>query len=361
MGLKVNQLKEIAENIKKEQSLLHDLKREVKEVLNYQIDASVGFDNSCHQVNEVLDLMRAKGDTCEYRFKTSLAKKLLESNSHDAKILAVRLLPKNLITNLRFNKDVVIRLEVCKRLPLKMVSEVSEQFPADFELQHIVETKKGEEEEFLHLYDEKRMGAAAKPAFQSELSDSWYREIAAKFLQDYGTNIEYQWEETLVKRYCESIRNTTGVVVDEKKLYTTLKQLIDEKEDNALLDFEEKKLKKLYKLRENHEEMLESTLKGLLTSSISQQHFVSTFNEIFDVKQSFLPPTIRKYVSSSGMSLPVKATIPNNESAVLIERALDSYVKNWNDQQALRGDPIKISWSYDQMNTNKVSFSAELR
>jgi hypothetical protein len=137
--------------------------------------------------------------------------------------------------------------------------------------------------------------------------------------------------------------------------------LIDEKEDNALLDFEEKKLKKLYKLRENHEEMLESTLKGLLTSSISQQHFVSTFNEIFDVKQSFLPPTIRKYVSSSGMSLPVKATIPNNESAVLIERALDSYVKNWNDQQALRGDPIKISWSYDQMNTNKVSFSAELR
>jgi len=363
MSLKVSQLQEIATGIKKQQTLLETLKSEVSHVLGQHISISQGLEEACYQVNDILDAMKIKGDLTEVQFKTSLGKKLLESQSSEARRLATRTLPRNLITNLRFDSDRSVRIEACRRLPKDLVFEVAENYPRDFELKYIAEQKKKEADSHLHMYDEKRLGSAAKPEFQSELSDVWYRDIAAKFLQDYGTNIEYQWEEILINRFVASLKDSTRVLVDKQRLYDSLMELIKEKEDNALLKDEQKHIRKLVKMRENREiEDVSDTFNSLLRSEASQAQFVSMVNEAFKVKKSSLPPGIRKYASSpENVQLPTKATIPGGKITSLVERVLDTYVSKWNEYQALKGEPIKISWYEDPSGEGKVGFSAELR
>ena len=363
MSLKVSKLQQIAHSIKKEQDLLESLKLETHAVLGYNVSISEGLDHACFQINHILDVMQAKGNNDEVVFKTSLAKKMLESKSREARRLAARTIQKNLVANLRLDTDSNVRLEACKRLSYDLVSEVVEFFPNDYELHYIAEQKKNEkDDDFLHLYDDKRLGKAAKPVFQPELSDAWYTTVAKKFLQDYGTNIEYQWEEPLIHRYCSSIKATTGVVVDSKKMYDKIIELIKQKEEEALLKDEKNRIKKLEKFRENVETNVADELNDLLKSTTSNLQFVSKINQMFEVKTSILPSGIRKYSSViSEVSLPTKAKIPGGKLTTLVEKVLDTYVESWNRHQSLRGEPIKISWSSDQFDSSKICFSALLK
>lgn len=365
MSLKVSRLQEITQEIKKEQALLESLKLETKNVFGKNISITGGLEHACYQVNNLLDILEAKNQVQNVTFKTTLAKKLLESKCNEAKRLGARTIPLNLAEGLRFDYNQDVRLEVCKRLNPELIDEVLDLFPEDFELQYVVEQKKKKQKEdsFLHIYDDKRLGASAKPFFQPELSDAWYHTVASKFLQDYGSNIEYQWEEPLVHRYCSSVKQSTGVDVDESKLYDKIQELIRQKEDDALLKAEKMRIKKLEKFRESVERKNpEDDLTSIFEETLSNVQKIAKLNEIFQVKQSIIPPGIRKYSNSSVETfVPMKAKIPGGKLTSLVERALDSYVDCWNNQQLIRGEPIKISWSTDQGNSENVCFSLELR
>lgn len=364
MVLKVNQLRFITEDIIKNQKLLELLKAEVQFNLGNVINVSEGLDNACYQVNDILDVMHARGNLSETTFKTSLLKKLLESNSNEARRLSARLLPQNLVINLRFDSDPVVRAEACKKLSHKLVAEAVGYFPRDYELQNILEEKAAHDDEHLHYHDSKRLGKAAQSLVHPELSDTWYRDKADRFLQEYGTNIEYQWEEILIKRYCASLKATSGVEIDELRLYEALMDLIDEKHEEALLKDERKHVKKLEKIRESVEPIDEvsDALNTLLKSTVSSNIFISKINEVFSVRESELPAAIKKHTSSNAVTrIPMKATIPGKKMTSLVERTLDQYVSKWNDMQSLQGEPIKIFWDIDPTDSRKVCFSAILR
>lgn len=363
MGLRIRQLKFIAEDIVKNQRLLEALREEVRGALGCLINISEGLDEACYQVNDALDVAKAKGNLMHVSIKTALLKKLIESNSDEARKLAARLLPENLIINYRFDKNPEIRAEVCRRLPTKFISEVVEAYPGDYEVAYIFEQKKSKDDErYLNLYNDKRIGDLARPEFQPELSDTWYRDRAQRFLDEYGTNIEYQWEEVLVRRYCASVKATSGVQIDEKKLYDAVMDLILEKEEESLLKDEKKRVNKLEKIRESYEpKFFTDDLKVLLQSSQSSQNFILQVNEKFSIKESQVPAGLRKYTVGAGFSVPMKATIPGGKLTHLVESILDTYVSKWNEIQSMKGEPLSLNWDADPLNEGKISFRIVLR
>lgn len=365
MGLKVRQLKFITEDIVRNQRLLEALRQEVRGVFGCLINISEGLDDACYQVNDMLDVARAKGDNQQIVIKTSLLKKLIESNSDEARRLAARLLPRNLIINYRFDNNAQVRAEVCRRLPANLIAEVAENFPRDYEVQYILQEKNAHEDEHLHIHNEKRIGDAAKPVFQPEMSDLWYREKARLFLEEYGGNIEYQWEETLVKRYCSSVKATSGIEIDSQKMYETLMDLIIEREEEALLRDERKKIKSLEKIRESCEPLEPSfqgdDLKTLLSTIHSPQGFIQEVNKKFSVRESTIPSSLRKYSAGGTLSIPMKARIPGGKLNHLVENVLDNYVSKWNEIQVVRGEPLVLNWDVDPVNEGNVCFRVILR
>ncbi len=161
------------------------------------------------------------------------------------------------------------------------------------------------------------------------------------------------------------MKATSGVEIDEKRLYDSLMELIDEKQEEALLKDEKKKLKRLEKLREstmNREFEIEDQLNEILTTRSSAGAFVSRINEVFLIKESELPATFKKYTHNRAYTkIPMKATIPGGNLTPLVERVLDQYVSKWNTTQEMQGEPIKINWNVDQFDTSKVCFNAILR
>ena len=59
--------------------------------------------------------------------------------------------------------------------------------------------------------------------------------------------------------------------------------------------------------------------------------------------------------------VPVKGKIPGGKITHLVEKALDGYISNWNGQQAMKGEPYRLSWSPNPMDAGSVGFHVELK
>ena len=107
-------------------------------------------------------------------------------------------------------------------------------------------------------------------------------------------------------------------------------------------------------------------VQDLIESDLSSIEYVNKANSVFRIKESIMPPGIKKYRVTEGnrteLRLPCKGSIPNGKSITrLEEKALDMYVRRWNDVQAQRGEPVRINWTPNPSNANTFTFSAELK
>lgn len=368
MSLKLHQLQNIVNETVKKRAIIDVLRETVQTETGFTIDASSSLDYACYQINDILDVAEARGDYAKLPLKTSTLNKLKESSSAEARKLAARTLPANLAASLRFDRDPSVRQTSCRQLSSELINEVVRRYPRDFEVQHILEAKKKEEAKL----DVKSLDKAAKMNKQAEMSDLWYERHAKNFLEEYGTNIEYQWEEILIKRYCDSLKHTSKIEVDSDKMHKALMKLIKEKEDAALLADAERhvrKLKKEYGITEGATgnqapgvENVTDTLRSIVNNQDRGSAFFSMANQILNVKEATLPASVRKYNVSEGViRVPVKAKIPGGSLTALAEQAFDAYVAKWNSLQENRGEPLKLSWDPDQGDVAGVTFSVILR
>lgn len=365
MTLKLRQLQDVVNETVGKAKIVDVLKESVLAATGFSINSTADVDYVCYQINEILDVSEQKGEDVNLGLKTSLLKKLQESHSFEARKLAARSLPLNVATSMRFDVDPSVRAAVCRRLPVKMLLEVTQRYPNDFEVHHILEAKKKQEAA------KKKMGDASRPLFQAELSDTWYADKARRFLDDYGTNIEYQWEEPLIQRYCSSLKATSGIDLDVDKFYKILMKIIDEKHEDALTDSEIRKMRKMMRERgisesadyEAHSaDQVEDVLRSITNSKESNVSFLKRVDEVLSIKRASLPAAIMKYRIADGeVSIPLKGIVPGGKLTPLAEQALDTYVSKWNALQEQRGEPLKLSWNPDPGSAAGITFSVILR
>jgi polyhydroxyalkanoate synthesis regulator phasin len=232
--------------------------------------------------------------------------------------------------------------------------------------------------EVSQVTDAKRMGAAGKQSSFPELSDAWYYSKARKLIQDYGGNLEYNWEKLAVDGFCKNMHLTSKIEVDDKKLYDTLMKMIDDSNDRSMKRDELKEtieaLEKqaLIENTESYYEMEEvnetpDPVRTLAESKISHGSYVEKAERLFNVRHSIAPASLAKYYQGEGKlcetKLPVVCRLPHTEGFRQIdEKALDRYCEAWNAVQESNGEPVKIDWSVHPDDTNgKVSFKAILR
>lgn len=369
MSLSFGQLKEVADSVIKQQKLLDAVVTEARATFGPVISTRTDLSRVCSEILDRSDLLEARGVEMQHGFKTATLKKLLESNLQVARIVAARFLPPGLAKDLAFDRDPDVRYEACKRMPADVLKEAVGNYPADFGVKMLLEKKTpAHDSEHLHMYDKKRMGKAARPETQPEFSDTFYHTHALKAMQDYGTNIEGQWEETYVKRYCASycsFYKPMGVMLDVDKLYDAVKEVMRKKEDDAMTQGELKRLEKLHRMRESKEVFQQEhvdSAEALMSESMAPGDFVERVNKLFKVREAALPSGLRKHSVGMGeLLIPVKAYIPGAKLSYVVENALDSYVSKWNDRQALIGESFKLSWHPDPTDAGRVCFSVTLR
>jgi len=377
MGLKLRELQKVVKNVVREEKNAEILREEIVRVLGPTILVPHNLEKMAENVNDRLDVLEATGRICE-QIRPSLLLKFIDSDSSEVRKLVARLIPENFLKMLMKDSDHSVRASVARRLSRSLVKEMIHRFPNDDILLDIERSKRLQEaglptldikDEEFDMYGEMSMGEMIEDVEHPGLTDAWYSITANKIVNLYGGNLEGQWEEIAVKRYCDSV-SSMGLDVDHDKLLDAVYDLLEEREEKAL---GESSLKDLAaRLRFETTEMMpiisETTdlVQDLISSGLTAGGaYMEKFEEVFSVQYttSANPARIRGITEGSDkITHPFTATLPNNYTRAVDERALDAYAKSWNNREQLRGEaPYKLIWTPDLEVGNLVNFYLELK
>ena len=387
MRLRLEELQKVVKRAVDEERAAETLRTEVNRVLGPAIIAEGRVELVAEAANNWMDVLERTGRSSRLSFKPSVMVRWLDHNSPEVRKFAARVVPEKFLAKMTNDKNGTVRAAVARRLPVGAVREMLKRFPKDDQVRVIYKEKRlaeagikqPKEEPLGHdpAEDAERLGDAVKQDNSSELSELWYRERAIKFMADYGTNIEDNWEELAARRYAASVKATSGVEIDEAKLLKAIKQLIKEREDRAMERSALRETLEYLKRQEEHEVLSESVampvisldvdpVRELVEGNLTPSTYLDEANMLFKVQEATVPPGIRKHRlgerNARSSTVPVIGRLPHTEGFRAVdERALDMYCSHWNDRQQLQGEPLKLEWSNHPDDVNKVSFSVILR
>lgn len=383
MRLKLDALERVVKKAMNEEKGLDALREELKRVLGPTALTEARLEELAESANHMIDIMEQTGKINRLDFKPHIVTKYLDHGNVQVRKFAARVAPEKFLTRMTNDRSTAVRAVVASRAKLATVREMMKNFPTDDQLKTIYKKRVVVEsgvaqpkpvKEPFDIHGDKRLGDSVKQSPGPELSEQWYKDKAFKLMQDFGGNIENSWEELAARAFARSTKATSGVEIDEVKLLKAIKDLIEEKEDRALeRDALKETLDWLSSLEEK-ESLQESAMpvieeandvESLLSEDVGAEQFVEKSNAIFQVKHARLPVSVKKYNLDEGSSLnveiPIVGMMPEGIDASLCEKALDEYCKRWSEKQALRGEPLKLDWSYSPTQVGKISFSAVLR
>lgn len=243
MRLRLDRLQNVVKQVTLEERAMNDFKNEINRVLGASVITEGKIESVAAAANDRIDVLERIGRSGRLAFKPSVMVRWLSHSNPEVRKLATRVVPTKFLTRVVNDTSDVVRAAAARRLPIGSVSEMLKRFPNDDQVRVIYKERRLAEgglpqptvdKEHLDLNGDGRLGDSAKQDSGSELSELWYREKASKFMADYGGNIENSWEELAVRRYCSSVRATSGIEIDESRLLKAIKKLIEEREDRAL-------------------------------------------------------------------------------------------------------------------------------
>jgi hypothetical protein len=363
----VNELKKVLKQTLAEEKAVELLREEVSHNLGPIVVTDVKLERLAENVNDRIDVLERTGRDGNFGFKPSTLLRFAEHNSPEVRRLAARLLPERFAEKFVLDRDPAVRHAAARKVPLSTLKEMLRRNPSDDEL-HIIYRgrflKEGADEKSI---GERLKGVVKVPA-APELSNFAYQNLAKTAIRDYNTNIEGQWDEPWVARYCASMKATSGIQYDAKKLWEEIQKQLKEKDERTLERFSLKEVASRLFEGEDFEDVHEvaDPIEELLESSLSAHEFVNRVNTLFKIRESIMPAGLRKYRVSEGriseMSIPCTGKLPSGtRMCSRTERVLDLYASNWNDIQARRGEPIKINWTPNTMSIGSFSFNVELK
>lgn len=377
MRLKLRELQQIVNQTLSEEKAVDVLREEISRVLGPSVLTNVRLEELAEGANDRIDVMERTGKAGRLDFKPSVLLKFANSTNTEVRRLVARLLPENFLSRFKDDRDPSVRHAAAKRLPLNIVKEMFRRHPGDDELKTIFRQRLNEaglpqpkpQDPHLHMYDRK-LGDSVKQSQGPELSDQWYSSLAHKAILDYNHNMEGKWDEAWAQRYCASMKATSGVDVDPLRLWEEIQAQLKDRDDRTLERYGLKEVAR--RLREGISEEIEAyteskdPVQDLLESNLSQVDYVRKAKSVFSIRESSMPPSLKKYRMSEGLGgeimIPCTGRAPGNRALThRDERALDAYVKSWNGQQAMRGEPIRINWSPSPTSLGAISFNVELK
>lgn len=384
MRVKLETLQKVVKQAVDEDRAVEQLREEVTRVLGVAVVTEGKVEQLAGAANDQIDILEGTGRASRLSFDAKLMSRFTQHRHPEVRRLAARTVSHQLLSSMSSDKDAAVRSAVARRMTAGAVKEMLKKFPSDDGLRVIYRRKtiaeagiaqpKVDKEPF--DMNGKKMGDTVKQQHGPELSEQWYRDKAFKFLQDYGGNIEYSWEEILTRRYVSSMRATNGVEIDEAKLLKAIKTIISERED-AVIDRDALKETLGYlKVTAEREMMSEAAMpiiseeidpvQALFESNASPQDYVTTANVLFKVQEADIPSAIKKHrlgeQNNRSEKIPVIAYLPHNAGFRSIdERALDRYCESWNTRQSHRGEPLVLEWSGHPGAIGKVSFNVTLK
>jgi hypothetical protein len=173
-----------------------------------------------------------------------------------------------------------------------------------------------------------------------------------------------------VRRYVSSVRATSGIVIDEKKLRKALADLREEVED-AVLDeaFDPVHTTTSYLRSRSVAEtpvlqILDErgdAVDELERSKVRGTALIERANSVFRIREMTAPAALRKQVGSTALRVPATGRIPTGRAPrALDERVLDAFVRAWNSRSRAQGNMVAIEWNPSQHDPAGVCFSAVL-
>lgn len=380
--MRLHELQKIVKETVGENKTLDALRAEATRVLGPAVIVEGCFEQVLESINDRIEVLDRTGRGSSLAFKPSVVVKLLNNHNVEARKLAGRLLPEKFILRLVNDREPSVRHVVAKRLPLKIVEQMVRRNRYDDQLLDIYNNRLVEEglpnakpapKEF-DMYG-KKLGDVVKQHTGPELSDQWYADRAFKLHQDYNHNIEGNWEEKAVHRYCASCKATNGLEIDEERLLQAVKDLIEDREDRAMERNALKETLDWLRASDDSDVISESIdreddddhideVKELVRSNLSSGAFIEKANKLFKIRESILPPTVKKHRlgESRSETIPVVGYLPHQMGfRALDEQALDLYVKHWNSRQSFNGEPLKLGWSHHPDAIGKIGFRVILR
>lgn len=383
MRLKLGTLQKVVNATLIENKALDGLREEVTRVLGPSVVTNVKLDRLAEEANYRIGVLDRTGRSESYSdFNPDIIEKLMSSTSVEARKLAAKVLPEAYLRKMCNDKSSAVRHTVARRSSVQLVKEMLKATPYDDELRFILKEKKStsgiktpEKKPMAHdpVEGKERLGQAVKQDPGIDLSDNWYNTLASKFIKDYGGNMEGQWQAPLAYRYCSSVKASTGVEIDEKKLLDAITKQLEEKDDRTLERFSLKEVanRLLSEVSEEDldlpliDESTDNPVDMLLHMNCSSSEYVERANELFNIKESIMPRSLRKYRLSEGIRgdllVPCVGKVPGTYVDSIDESALDLYVEHWNSIQVANGEPIRLEWSHNPTTQNGVSFNVELR
>ena len=370
MRLKLEELKQVVNETVSEERNVSVLRNEIERVLGPSVVKNVKLDQLAEETNYRIDVLERTGRANNVNFNPSVLLKFTNSKSVEARKLAARMLPENYAQKFKDDPNVGVRHAYARRTSIQNATKMLRESPDDHELKYIIKQKRIFEsgipqpkvnDEPFDLYGEK-LGEKVKQQKGSELSKQWYSTMAHKFIQDYGGNLEGNWEEVLVRRYCASVRATSSVSVDESKLYKEILKQLSDKDDRTLERYSVNESFEVY----NHGLAKDVIYNKLLNGEHSSPEYLKIVKNIFSIKEMYAPSSLRKYMLSEGINqqfvIPCKGTIPGDGKITpMIEKVLDQYTKTWNNLQLTRGQPVRINWSPNPADNSGITFRVELK
>ena len=379
MRLTLSQLQSVARKTAQQERALRQLRSELKNVFGPTLDVDRPLGRVIREVNDVLS--SSKFRESPPAFKVSLALVLAENDNVEVRRLAAHLLPNNLTEKLAFDKDATVRHIVAWRASPRVLDEMFGRWPGDDQLVDVI-AQRGLLVEKVETKKYTKRGDSVKQWEGEELSDVWYESRVIDLMNKYMNNLEYCWEEVATRRFASSYRATTGVEIDEKKLYDLLKKKISEREDQRLKALDDDPLRE-QPLKETLDwlrlgghsgfqnafpivETQDDVVKSLLDENNSAAEYVRKFNSLFAIKESSIPISLKKFrigEAKGVMKIPSIGCTPSKELRYIDEKALDRYVSCWNVLQERNesADPIRIKWNPSQSSQGSFSFEAILK
>jgi hypothetical protein len=361
----VKELKKVLNQTLAEERALDVLREETTRNLGPSVITEVKLDQLAENINDRMDVLERTGRELRQGFRPATLLRFANNPNPEVRRLVVRLLPEKFARNFITDRDPYVRHAAAKRVPLSLVKEMLRRSPGDDELHVIYRSRRLGEAAEVSIGE--RLKGNVKVPNSPELSDFTYQLLAQKAISDYNSNIEGQWDEPFVVRYCASVKATTGIQYEPARLWKAIQQRLTDRDDRVLERNSLKESRVSYnELGEDDAYEQVDPVTELVESNISSHEYVTRANRLFSIRESIMPAGLRKYRMTEGLSgdimIPCTGKLPFGMGMTpKTERALDMYVNKWNDVQSRRGEPVRIGWTPNTMSIGSFSFNVELK
>ena len=349
MRLKITDLQRIVEETVQEKKAVAEFCSEIKRVFGPTVIVANDVVALSEQANDRLDVLERTGRRNYIKFSANAALKVAHHKNPEIRRLAVRLLPEHLACKFINDKVPSVRAAAAQNSPVKLIEETIKKYPTDDTLRDILKQKR--------LTESKPAlkSAASSPEGESFLSDAWYDSKARKLIQDYGRTLDTGWVSAAVNQYCSAARSVNRYNIDSYKL---MKKVVEIMADNEEERRDKLELNESFKHDVQESDEQNDQVESLLETASLPNEYITKAHDVFSmkitklVKDDDLNEGIAEFIS-----VPLSGMLPHKSSPRFTDEiALDTYVKHWNNKQALQGSNYRLSWSPHPEIQNKVKF-----